>query len=114
MLVLSWLVSTPFRAVLALLGLFALLTVAGALADAIKIAIGVAVAGAGERRDLTPFPNLDDSWVGSLVAGMSLYVVSGITLWLLLARRKRVAARWLFVGYLAVSTFLQHLFLAPI
>jgi hypothetical protein len=113
-LVLSWLVSTPFRAVLALLGVFVLLTVAGALADAIKIAIGVAVAGAGDRPDLTPFPNLDDSWIVSLVAGSSLYVVSGITLWLLLARRKGTTARWLFVGYFAVSTFLQHLFFTRI
>ena len=41
-------------------------------------------------------------------------MVSGITLWLLLARRKRVAARWLFVGYFAVSMFLQNLLFAPI
>ena len=108
-LVLSWLVSTPFRAVLALLGVFVLLTVAGALGVGIKVAIGVAVAGVGERPDLTPFPNLDDNWIVELVLGIGLYVVSGITLWLLLARRKRVAARWLFVGYFAVSMFLQHL-----
>jgi hypothetical protein len=112
-LVLSWLASTPFRAVLTLLGVFVLLTVAGALADAIKIAIGVAVV-AGARPGLTPFPNLDDSWIVSLVAGLGLYVVSGITLWLLLARRKGITARWLFVGYLAVSTFLQHLLFTPI
>ena len=41
-------------------------------------------------------------------------MVSGITLWLLLARRKRVAARWLFVGYFAVSVFLQNLLFDPI
>jgi hypothetical protein len=108
-MVLSWLVSTPFRAVLALLGVFVLLTVAGALAEAIKRALGFALGVAGDPPDLTPFPNLDDSWIVSLVAGIGVYVVSGITLWLQLARRKRVTARWLFVGYLAVSTFLQYL-----
>ncbi len=113
-LVLSWLVSTPFRAVLALLGVFVLLTVAIVLAEAIKRAIGFALGVAGDPPDLTPFPSLDDSWIVSLVAGIGLYVVSGITLWLLLARRKRVAARWLFVGYFALSTFLQSLFFTPI
>jgi hypothetical protein len=113
-LVLSWLVSTPFRAVLALLGVFVLLTVAIVLAEAIKRAIGFALGVAGDPPDLTPFPNLDDSWIVSLVAGVGLYVVSGITLWLLLARRKRVAARWLFVGYFAVSVFLQNLLFDPI
>ena len=113
-LVLSWLVSTPFRAVLALLGVFVLLTVAIVLAEAIKRAIAFALGVAGDPPDLTPFPNLDDSWLVSLVAGIGLYVVSGITLWLLLARRKRVIAPWLFVGYLAVSTFLQHLLFDPI
>jgi hypothetical protein len=113
-LVLSWLVSTPFRAVLALLGVFVLLTVAIVLAEAIKRAIGFALGVAGDPPDLTPFPNLDGSWIVELVAGIGLYVVSGITLWLLLARRKRVAARWLFVGYFAVSIFLQHLFFTPI
>jgi hypothetical protein len=108
-LVLSWLVSTPFRAVLALLGGFVLLTVSGVLAEAITRAIGFAVGVAGDPPDLTPFPNLDDSWIVSLVAGIGFYVVTGITLWLLLARRKHVTARWLFVGYFAVSTFLQHL-----
>jgi hypothetical protein len=108
-MVLSWLVSTPFRAVLALLGVFVLLTVAGALAEAIKRALGFALGVAGDPPDLTPFPNLDESWIVSLVAGIGVYVVSGITLWLQLARRKRVTARWLFVGYLAVSTFLQYL-----
>ncbi len=112
-MVLSWLVSTPFRAVLALLGVFVLLTVAIVLAEAIKRAIGFALGVAGDPPDLTPFPNLDDSWIVSLVAGIGLYVVSGLTLWLLLARRKRVTARWLFVGYFAVSTFLQHLLFAP-
>jgi hypothetical protein len=113
-LVLSWLVSTPFRAVLALLGLFVLLTVAGALGVGVKVAIGTAVAGAGERPDLTPFPNLDGNWIVELVAGVGLYVVSGITLWLLLARRKPVAARWLFVGYFAISMFLQNFLFDPI
>jgi hypothetical protein len=91
-LVLSWLVSTPFRAVLALLGVFVLLTVAIALAEAIKRAIGFALGVAGGPPDLTPFPSLDDSWIVSLVAGIGLYVVSGISLWLLLARRKRFSA----------------------
>jgi hypothetical protein len=113
-LVLSWLVSTPFRAVLALLGVFVLLTVAIVLAEAIKRAIGFALGVAGDPPDLTPFPSLDDSWIVSLVAGISLYAVSGITLWLLLARRKRVAARWLFFGYWAVSVFLQNLLFDPI
>jgi hypothetical protein len=113
-LVLSWLVSTPFRAVLALLGVFVLLTVAIVLAEAIKRAIGFALGVAGDPPDLTPFPSLDDSWIVSLVAGTSLYAVSGITLWLLLARRKRVAARWLFVGYFAVSVFVQNLLFDPI
>lgn len=113
-LVLSWLVSTPFRAVLTLLGVFVLLTVAIVLAEAIKRAIGFAFGVAGDPPDLTPFPNLDGSWIVELVAGISLYVVSGITLWLLLARRKRVAARWLFVGHFAVSIFLRHLFFTPI
>lgn len=109
-LVLSWLVSTPFRAVLAVLGMFVLLTVAIALAEVIKRAVGFALGAS----DLTPFPNLDGSWIVELVAGIGLYVVSGITLWLLLARRKRVAARWLFVGYFAVSVFLQNLLFDPI
>jgi hypothetical protein len=113
-LVLSWLVSTPFRAVLALLGVFVLLTVAGALAEAIKRAIGFALGIAGDPRDLTPFPNLDDSWIVELVAGIGLYVILGMTLSLLLSRRKRVTARWLFVGYFAVSTFLRYLFFSPI
>jgi hypothetical protein len=113
-LVLSWLVSTPFRAVLALFAVFVLLTVAIVLAEAIKRAIGFALGVAGDPPDLTPFPNLHDSWIVWLVGGIGLYMVSGITLWLLLARRKRVAARWLFVGYLAVSTFLQYLLFTPI
>jgi hypothetical protein len=109
-LVLSWLVSTPFRAVLAVLGMFVLLTVAILLAEVIKRAVGFALG----APDLTPFPNLDGSWIVELVAGIGLYVVSGIALWLLLTRRKRVAARWLFVGYLAVSVFLQNLLFDPI
>jgi hypothetical protein len=113
-LVLAWLVSTPFRAVLALLGVFVLLVVAIFLAGAVKVAGGLAVAGAGERPDLTPFPSLDGSWIVELVAGIGLYVVSGVTLWLLLARRKRAAARWLFVSYLAISMFLQNLLFDPI
>lgn len=113
-LLLSWLVSTPFRAVLVLLGVFVLLGVAGALAGAIKVAVGIAVAGAGERPDLTPFPNLDENWIVELVAGIGLYVVSGITLWLLLARRKRVAASWLFVGYFAAQMFLRNLLFSPL
>jgi hypothetical protein len=113
-LVVSWLVSTPFRAVVALLGLFVLLTVAIVLAEAIKRAAGSALGGAGAPVDLTPFPYLDDSWIVSLVAGVGLYVMSGITLWLLLARRKHVAARWLFVGSFAVSVFLQNLLFDPI
>lgn len=113
-LVLSWLVSTPFRAVLALVGVFVLLTVAIVLAEAIKRAIGFTLGAAGDPPDLTPFPNLEDSWIVSLVAGIGLYVVAGITLWLLLARRKRVAARWLFVGYFAGSIFLQSLFFTPL
>jgi hypothetical protein len=113
-LVLSWLVSTPFRAVLALLGVFVLLTAAIVLAEAIKRAIGFALGVAGDPPDLTPFPNLDGSWIVELVGGIGLYAVSGITLWLLLARRKLVAARRLFVGYVAVSIFLQHLLFDPI
>ena len=113
-LVLSWLVSTPFQAVLTLLGVFVLVTVTGALGVAIKVAIGAAVAGAGERSDLTPFPNLDGSWIVELVAGIGLYLVSGITLWLLLARRKRVAASWLFIGYFAVQMFLRNLLFSPL
>lgn len=113
-LVLSWLVSTPFRAVLALLGVFVLLTVAIVLAEAIKRAIGFALGVAGDPPDLTPFPNLDGSWIVELVSGIGLYAVSGITLWLMLARRKRVATRRLFVGYFAVSMFLQHLLFDPI
>jgi hypothetical protein len=108
-LVLSWLVSTPFRAVLAVLGMFVLLTVAVLLAEVIKRAVGSALG----APDLTPFPNLDGSWIVELVAGIGLYVVSGITLWLLLARRKRVTARWLFVGCFVISTFLQNLLFDP-
>jgi hypothetical protein len=108
-LVLSWLVSTPFRAVLALFGMFVLLTVAGALGEATTRALGFALGVAGDPPDPAPLPNLDDSWIVSLVAAIALHVVFGTTLWLLLARRKRITARWLLVGYLAVSTFLQHL-----
>jgi hypothetical protein len=113
-LVVSWLVSTPFRAVVALLGVFVLLTVATVLAEAIKLAIGAALGGAGNPPDLTPFPNLDDSWIVSLVGGVGFYAVSGITLWLLLARRRHVAARWVFVAYFAVSTFLQSFLFSPV
>jgi hypothetical protein len=113
-LVLSWLVSTPSQALLALLGVFVLLVAAVALAGAIKVAVGFAVAGGGERPDLTPFPTLDDNWIVELVAGIGLCVVSGITLWLLLSRRKRVTARWLFAGYFAASMFLRHLLFSPI
>jgi hypothetical protein len=109
-LVLSWLVSTPFRAVLAVLGVFVLLTVAILLAEVIKRAVGFALG----APDLTPFPNLDGSWIVELVAGIGLYVVSGITLWLLLARRKRVAAGWLFVGYFAAQMFLRNLLFSPL
>ena len=109
-LVLSWLVSTPFRAVLAVLGVFVLLTVAILLAEVIKRAVGFALG----PPDLTPFPNLDGSWIVELVAGIGLYVVSGITLWLLLARRKRVAAGWLFVGYFAAQMFLRNLLFSPL
>jgi hypothetical protein len=112
LLTLSWLVSTPFRALLALLGVFVLLAVAIVLAEVIKIAIGYAITGG--RSDLTPFPDLDDSWIVSLVTGIGLYVVSGITLWLLLARRKGATARWLFAGYFAASVFLQSLLFTPI
>lgn len=111
-LVLSWLVSTPFRAVLAVLGMVVLLIAVIVLAEVIKIAIGYATT--GSRSDPTPFPNLDDTWSASLVIGIGLYVVSGITLWLLLARRKPVTARWVFVGYFAGSTFLQHVLFNPI
>lgn len=117
-LTLSWLASTPFRAVLALLGMFVLLSFAIVLPDVIKTAIGSALASDGahrdERPDLTPFPDLHDSWVVSLVAGGGLYVASGAALWLLLARRKHLAARWLFVSYLAASTFLQSSLFTPI
>jgi hypothetical protein len=109
-LVLSWLVSTPFQAVLAVLGMFVLLTVAILLAEVTKRAVGFELG----APDLTSFPNLNGSWVVELAAGIALYMVSGITLWLLLARRKRVAARWLFVGYFALSVFLQHLLFDPI
>jgi hypothetical protein len=109
-LVLSWLVSTPFRAVLAVLGVFVLLTVAILLGEVIKRAVGFALG----APDLTPFPNLDGSWIVELVAGIGLYVVSGITLWLLLARRKRVAAGWLFVGYFAAQMFLRNLLFSPL
>lgn len=113
-MVLSWLASTPFRAVLSLLGVFALLAVAIALAEAAKIAFGAAVSGGGPRPDPTPFPTLDDSWIVSFATGAGLCVVSGLTLWLLLARRRPGAARWLFVGYLTASVFLQSLLFAPI
>ena len=113
-MVLSWLVSTPFRAVLALLGVFVLLTAAIVLAEAIKRAFGFALGVAGDPPDLTPFPNLHDSWIVSLVAAIGLCVVSGITLWLLLARRKHTTARSFFVGYFAVSVFLQNLLFDPI
>jgi len=111
-LVLSWLAPTPFRAVLAILGMFVLLAAAIILPEVIKIAIGYAATGG--RFDPTPFPELDNSWIVGRIADIGLFVVSGITLWLLLARRKRVAARWLFVGYFAVSNFLQYLFFTPI
>jgi hypothetical protein len=111
-LVLSWLVSTPFRAVLAFLGMFLLLAVAIILPEVIKIAIGYAATGG--RFDPTPFPNLDNSWIVGRLADIGLFVVSGVTLWLLLARRKRTTARWLFVGYFAGSVFLQNLLFSPI
>jgi hypothetical protein len=111
-LVLSWLVSTPFRALLAFLGVFVLLTAATVLAEVIKIAIGYAATGG--RSDPTPFPNLDQNWIFSLVENIVAFAVLGVTLWLLLARRKRVTARWLFAGYLAGSAFLQTFLFSPI
>lgn len=113
-LVLSWLVSTPFRAMLALLGLLVILNLTIVLTVLGKRAIGSWGEGAGERADLTPFPSLDGSWIVELVGGIGLYVVVGGTLWLLLARRRRTAASWLFVGYFAVSTFLQQFLFRPI
>jgi hypothetical protein len=113
-LVVSWLVSTPFRAILALAGTFVLLTASNVLAELIKRAVGFAIGAANDPSDPTPFPDLEDSWIRALVDGISVYTVFGVTLWLLLARRKRVTARWLFVGCFAVSTFVQHLLFDPI
>jgi len=110
LLVLSWLVSTPFQAVLAVFGLVTILiATAIAFALAIRVAVGYAIAGDGSLANTAPFPVMADSWILSLASLVGLLAVSGVTLWLLLARRKRAAARWLFAGYFAVSMAVRFL-----
>jgi hypothetical protein len=111
-LVLSWLVSTPFRALLAAVGMIVLIALAVAAAVAIKYAVAVALTG-GPEADVTPFPRADGDWIAPLIRDAALFLVSGITLWLLLARRKPVTARWLFVGYFTLSMFVQFLLFIP-
>jgi hypothetical protein len=108
MLVLSWLVSTPFRALLAAIGMIVLVALAVAVAIAIKFAVAVVLTG-GSEVDVTPFPRANGDWITPLIRDVALYAVSGLTLWLLLARRRPAAARWLFVGYVTLSMFVQFL-----
>lgn len=111
-LVLSWLVSTPFRALLAAVGMILLIALAVAVAVAIKYAVAVALTG-GPEADVTPFPRADGDWISPLVRDVALFAVSGLTLWLLLARRRPVTARWLFLGYFTLSMFVQFLLFIP-
>ncbi len=111
-LVLSWLVSTPFRALLAAVGMIVLLALAIAVAIAIKFAVAVVLTG-GPEADVTPFPRADGDLIMPLIRDTALYAVSGLTLWLLLARRRPVTARWLFLGYFTLSMFMQFLLFIP-
>lgn len=110
----AWLASTPFRAVLSVLGAIVVMALAVVLAEIIKTALSYMLAFGGERVEVTPFPNLDDNWIVSAAMGVSLYVAAGVALWLLLARRKRATARWVFFGYFAIAMFAQTFLFTPV
>jgi hypothetical protein len=111
-MILSWLVSTPFRALLAALGVILLIALAVAFAVAIKYAVAVALTGAPET-DGPLFPRASGDWIFPFIRDVALFAVSGLTLWLLLARRRVATARWLFLSYFTLSMFVQFLLFIP-